>query len=120
MPADVYTEQLLTAMLDRPNFLAAQDTMFLVDRLKDLLRQGWKPRLVHAVANILVENAGRGLGDLGTLLSMSAEDLIEIALTLHRLVETRSQGLDLFERLLAIDAHGVNDRLGILDRRPFR
>lgn len=55
------------------------------------------------MANSLVENAGRGLADFSTLRSMSAEDLVEIALTLHRLVETRSEGLDLFERPLAID-----------------
>ena len=34
--------------------------------------------------------------------------------------ETRSRGLDLFEQLLALTAHGANDRLEILDRRPFR
>ena len=34
--------------------------------------------------------------------------------------ETRSRGRDLFEQLLALTAHGANDRLVIPDRRPFR
>ena len=43
--------------------------------------------------------------------------LVEIALTLHRLPETRMAGLDLFEQLMGLDVYAVPERLKILDRR---
>lgn len=50
----------------------------------------------------------------------NAKDLVEIALTLHRLPGTRARGLDLFERLMTLDAYGAQESLSTLDRHPFR
>ena len=74
-------------MLEHPKVLVAGDGMFLVDRLKDMLRHGWEPQLVHEVADALVTAVGSDLGDFRTRWPSSAEDLVEIALTLHRLPE---------------------------------
>lgn len=48
-----------------------------------------------------------------------AGDLVAIALALHRLPETRSRGLDLFERLLILGMNESNGRLKELERQPF-
>ena len=85
-----------------------------------MLRHGWEPQLVHEVADALVTAAGSDLGDFRTRWPSSAEDLVEIALTLHRLPETRSSGIDLFERLMILNVYRLNVRLALLDRRPFQ
>jgi hypothetical protein len=82
--------------------------------------QGWEPALVYEVVSAMVGEAGPELNNFRTTWATSAEDLIEIALTLHRLPETRSQGLELFERFLAMEIYGVDSRLSVLDRRPFQ
>ena len=46
--------------------------------------------------------------------------LVDIALTLHRISETRMCGLDLFERLMAIEVYELNDRLRMIDRSNFQ
>lgn len=118
--ADDYTAELFEALHARPPLLCTRDATFVIERLKDLLRAGWNPTLVATVATVLVEHAGRELGNMQTSWAASADNLVEIALTLHRLPATRAVGLTLFEELLKVDAYGVDKRLEELDRRPFR
>lgn len=120
IPADDYTRQILEALLRHPAVLMVRNGGNVVERLKELLREVWNPELVHAVAEKLIETAGPGLGDITTAWAGNAKDLVEIALTLHRLPGTRARGLDLFERLMTLDAYGVQESLSILDRHPFR
>ena len=47
-------------------------------------------------------------------------ELADLALTLHRIPETRVHGLDLFERLLKADAPGLPESLKMIDRPAFR
>lgn len=44
------------------------------------------------------------------------DELVDVALTLHHMPETRVAGLDLFERLLTLPAYGISKRLATLDR----
>lgn len=120
IPADDYTRPILEAVLAHPAVLIARNGGNVVDRLKELLREVWNPELVHAVAERLIESGGQGPGDITTAWAGNSKDLVEIALTLHRLPATRSRGLDLFERLMTLEAYGVHESLGTLDRRPFR
>ena len=119
LPPDDHTRELLEAFLNRPSILNGGEE-FLVGRLKGLLREGWNPLLVHAVADALARGAGSALRDIRTATSLVAGDLADIALTLHRIPETRTHGLDLFERLMGVEAYGLGERLETLDRPAFR
>ena len=119
LPADDHTHKLLEAMLDRPSILAG-GSYFLIEGLKGLLREGWNPNLVHKVANALILEKGKALGDLSTSWALYAGDLVDIALTLHRISETREAGLDLFERLMDVSSYGLDDRIAMIDRPAFQ
>ena len=119
LPPDDHTRELLEAFLNRPS-IPSGGTEFLVRRLKGLLCEGWNPLLVHAVADALTREAGSALRDIRTATPRSAGDLADIALTLHRIPETRTHGLDLFERLMDLEAYGLGERLDTLDRPAFR
>ena len=119
LPADDHTHKLLEAMLDRPSILAG-GSYFLIEGLKGLLREGGNPNLVHKVANALILEKGKALGDLSTSWALYAGDLVDIALTLHRISETREAGLDLFERLIDVSSYGLDDRIAMIDRPAFQ
>ena len=119
LPPDNHTREFLEAILNRP-LIPSGGQEFLVMRLKGLLREGWNPLLVHAVADALARGGGPALRDIRTSTSLIAGDLADIALTLHRLPEARTHGLDLFERLMGVEAHGLGERLETLDRPAFR
>ena len=117
--ADDHTRELLEALLDQPSILAGRGNRVIVDRLKGLLRAGWHPDLVYKVANALIEEAGLERGDIRPYRSVEG-GLVDIALTLHRISETRMCALDLFERLMAIEIYELNDRLRMIDRSNFQ
>lgn len=118
LPADDHTRSLLEALLEHPSILVRSGRSLVVG-MKGLLREGWNPNLVYDVARVLVGTAGSALSDLRTSLPGIAGDLADIALTLHRLPETRTQGLDLFERMMELDAFQLNERLEAIDRHAF-
>lgn len=117
LPADTWTDQLLRAFIHSPVLLTSGGGHFMLTRLKDLLRAGGSPDLVCAAVRAFVERAGPGLNDARTAWAGQAGDLVELALTLHRLPETRASGLRLFERLLELETLGAEARLSGLDRR---
>ena len=119
LPPDDHTREILEAVLNQP-LIPSGGKEFLVMRLKGLLREGWNPLLIHAVADVLAREGGSALRDIRTATSLVAGDLADIALTLHRLPETRTHGLDLFERLMGVEAYGLGERLETLDRPAFR
>ena len=114
LPPDDFTRRLLEAFLKRPSILNVGSGYFVIERLKGLLREGWNPILVQTVANTLV---GNSMKDTHAARPGDWAGLVEIALTLHRLPETRMAGLDLFERLMGLDVYEVPERLKALDRR---
>lgn len=120
LPAEQPTQHLLEALLHHPHLLAGHPMGLLVQNLQSLLRAIWKPALICRVASALVDQVGGSLGDVRTSWAANAAELTEIALTLHRLKDTRGQGLDLFERLLAVNAFQIDQCLGSLDRRPLQ
>lgn len=119
-PTDDSTRQLLSAIRQQPRVLAGAWSHAALDRLKESLGSGWQPDLIHALASSLIQQAGTAVADIRTRWAGDADDLIDIALTLHRITETRALGLDLFETLLEMQAFGVGDRLRDLDRPTFR
>ena len=119
LPADDHTRKFLEALLDQPAILSGGE--YLIDRLKGLLREGWNPTLVYKVANTLIQERkeDQDLGDIHRASVIWAGDLADLALTLHRISETRELGLDLFERLMDINSYGLDERLSMIDRPAF-
>ena len=76
--------------------------------------------LVHAVASALISESEKDLGDIRTGAAAHAGELADIALTLHRIKETRELGLELFERLMDARSYGLDDRIAAIDRVAFR
>ena len=119
LPADDHTTEFFEALIERPSILAQGD-YFLLKGLKGLLRDGWKPILVHAVASALITTSKKDLGDIRTSTAAHAGELADIALTLHRVQETRELGLELFERLMDARSYGLDERIAAIDRLAFR
>jgi ketosteroid isomerase-like protein len=95
--------------------LCQAGSSFLIDRLKDLLSDGNDAQRVCDVASAILRASAAS--DFHTTLSHAADDLVHIALTLQRLPQTRSSGLQLFEDLMEMDVYSVATTLGELDRR---
>lgn len=119
LPPDDYTRVLLEAMLERPTTLV-EGAYFLVQGLKQLLRDNWNPELIQRVVGALVGRIGDDLGNISTAAAANAGEIADIALTLHRIPETRETGLELFERLMEIDSYDLDQRLNAIDRTAFR
>ena len=119
LPADDYTRDVLEALLERPGVLT-KGGYFLIQGLKGLLRDGWRPRLVYKVTETLVTETASELGDTRTAWMGDAGDLADIALTFHRIPDTRELGLELFERLMEARSYDVDERVSKIDRLAFR
>ena len=116
-PADAYTRELLEAVLEQPSVLVGR-AHFLVKGMKDLLYEDGYPILAYKVAIALVEQTARSGSGVDAAQNLS--DLVDLALTLHRIPDTREHGLDLFERLLEANAPGLPQSLTMIDRPAFR
>ena len=114
LPVDAHTRELLGALLKRPSMLVSNDAYFLVESMKGLLYEEGYSVLVYDVARTLIEQARES----EAVQSLSL--LADLALTLHRIPETRERGLDLFERLLLADVPGLSECLRTIDRPAFR
>jgi hypothetical protein len=89
---------------------------FIIDRLQGLLPH--EAPLVASIAQVLVAKWQSELGDLRTGTAAIAPELVDIAITLHRLgPQTRDQGLQIFESLLAINAYTARETLDQVDNR---
>jgi len=118
LPVDAHTRVLLEAVLKNPSVLAGSNTHFLVENLKGLLYEEGYPVLVYEVASALIEQLGQNSGESEALRNPS--DLADLALTLHRIPDSREQGVELFERMLETEAPGLSDSLRQIDRPAFR
>lgn len=111
--------KILQAIADEiPNhdsFMSA----FIIDRLQGLLPH--EAPLVASIAKTLVAKWQSELSDLRTGTAAIAPELVDIAITLHRLgPQTREQGLEIFESLLAINAYTARETLDQVDNNRFR
>ncbi|MFY0579191.1 hypothetical protein ACN28S_37365 [Cystobacter fuscus] len=107
---------LLDSMVAHIHKAGSQKNTFLVDRLKGLL-----PEHTSAVGHLakgIITNLKDELGDIRTGAAADAPELVDIALTLHRLGgPMRELGIQLFEELLRFDAYSARSTLEEIDAR---
>ncbi|MCU1325280.1 MAG: hypothetical protein JWN34_650 [Bryobacterales bacterium] len=116
MATDDATRTLLDHLAAHPHLFGYSAGSYLLDRLKDLVRNGDEAERVCAVVAALVSGA-RTKGSGGLQNFRAPEDLVNIALTLQRLRRTRHSGMRLFEELMELDLYSVEPALQELDRR---
>ncbi|WP_162419822.1 hypothetical protein [Microvirga brassicacearum] len=110
------TIALLDAIADNIDKAPRLTSTFVVDRLETLLPH--EARLVARIADGLVRKWRNELGDMRTGTASTAPQLVDLAVTLHRLgPATREDGTRLFEQLIDIDAHMARATLDELDSR---
>ena len=115
---DEETWKIFDSICKYPLILAKDNASFIFDHLEEFLTID--PDRVYNVSKAYIEQIGKDLGNVQTSFSLKSENLINIALTLQRLGgKHRQNGLELFERLLEIDAWGVKQTLVEIDRRPM-
>lgn len=116
---DDHTRDLLEVLLERPGVLVSGGH-FLIEGMKGLLRDGWRPDLVYRITEALIAEKAKELGDIRTAWAADAGELADIAVTLHRIPDTRELGLALCERLMDARSYGLDERIAKIDRLAFR
>ena len=110
------TVRLLQCLLDHPQLIGLAGNHFLVEKLQTLLP--YEADLVGRLAVQITDLWSSSLTDVRTSISAVAPELVNLALTLHRLGgSARNSGLILFEKLLDIGAHGARKALDEIDNR---
>ena len=113
---DPPTISLLEAIAEKPGPALRRKANFVATRLATLLPHAAK--LVGRVAESLISDWRMEIGDKRTTTAMAAQELVDLAVTLHRLgPETREVGTKLFEDLLEIDALEARQTLEEIDHR---
>jgi nucleoside phosphorylase len=89
---------------------------FVVERLQTLLPH--HALLVARIGKLLVANWRDELGDIRTGTAANAPELVDLAITLHRLgPSTREIGISLFEDLIEINVYSARQTLDEIDNR---
>jgi hypothetical protein len=119
------TIAFLTSVAEHIGGAPRLNPTFVVERLETLLPH--EAPLVAKIAQGIVDGWREELGDIRTGTATIAPQLMNLAITLHRLgPATRDVGTSLFEDLLRIDAHLARQTLYEIDnrfqevRRPIR
>ena len=113
---DPPTVLLLEAIAEKPGPALRRNANFVATRLATLLPH--EAELVGRVAESLISDWRKEIGDKRTTTAMAAQELVDLAVTLHRLgPETREVGTKLFEELLEIDALEARQTLDEIDNR---
>ena len=113
---DSPTVLLLTAIADQIETAPRLDATFVVERLGTLLPH--QAKLVGRLADGLIGTWQTELGDIRTGTAAAAPQLVDLAVTLHRLgPETQEIGTVLFERLIEIDAWEARKTMDEIDNR---
>jgi len=108
--------RLLEAIAGQIPQQSSFESTFIVDLLQTLLPH--EAMLVTSIAKALIAKWREELGDMGTRISIVAPELVDIAITLHRLgPETRVVGIELFEDLLEVNAYTASETLEQIDNR---
>lgn len=108
---------ILNTLLENPCALVPDALGPLVQRLPDLIPT--RSVLAAALANSILEHQSEALFDMSKSFAASTDDLVNLALTLHRDEGLgRELGLDLFERLLLLNVDGTRQSLLAVDSRP--
>lgn len=107
---------LLSAMTEEIPRQADFQSTFVVERLQTLLPH--EAELVARFALTLTAKWCDELSDIRTGTSLAAAELVDLAVTLHRLSpSTREQGTKLFEELLYLNAYTARETLNQIDNR---
>jgi hypothetical protein len=117
LPNDALTSQLLGAIADAPSLFLTNNVRTLIERLKELLQDGYSPVGVAKLTRRIVELIGDAIGNMATAVSAHARDVIDIAITLQRFPEARAEGTWIFERLMIANAYPLAKTVAELDRR---
>jgi len=113
---DESTAVLLEAIADNAAAAPTVGATFIVECLQSLLPH--EAPLVARLATILVGKWHKDLADMRTGTAAHASELVDLAITLHRLgPATREDGTHLFEMLLDIDAYQARSTLDQIDGR---
>ena len=113
---DEPTIALLGAIAESPGNALRRNANFVAERLATLLPH--EAELVARVAESIISDWRKKLGDRQTTTAMAAQELVDLAVTLHRLgPSTRDVGTRLFEELLEINALEARQTLDKLDNR---
>ena len=113
---DPPTVSLLSVIVDRIGTAPRLDANFVVERLGTLLPH--QAELVGRLADGLIGTWRTELGDIRTGTAAAAPQLVDLAVTLHRLgPETQEIGTVLFERLIEIDAWEARKTMDEIDNR---
>jgi len=115
-PADEHTDALLKKIVENPTAMSGRFIPDLVEHLADLLPHS-RETVLH-VCQAILERRGDELTSFSHELYQSGPSLVNIAMTLQRFDDTRSEGLSLLEELLRL---GLDDAFTILhdiDMRP--
>jgi nucleoside phosphorylase len=107
---------LLEIMADHIQEAEGLSSSFVIERLQTLLPH--QALLVARIAKGLVANWRDELGDVRTGTAAIGPELVDLAITLHRLGPlTRDIGTSLFEDLLEINAYSARQTLAEIDNR---
>jgi len=114
LPGDACTDELLGTLCLNPSLMGLHPES-LIDRLKELLQEGYSATMVGTICRLLIETANPSLREFDSKLYSSG--LIDIAITLQRFPEARADGTWIFEELLAANAYKVEQTKVSLDGR---
>lgn len=111
-----HTIILLEAIADHIDNAPRFNSTFIVERLETLLPH--EALLVARIAGGLVRKWREELADVRTSTALVAPQLVDVAVTLHRLgADTREAGIRLFEQLLELNAYSARSTLDEIDNR---
>jgi nucleoside phosphorylase len=116
LTSDEGTVALLQAIADRIDQAPRVDATFVVERLSSLLPH--HAVLVGTLAQRLADKWRAELSDVQTATAMATSQLVDLAITLHRLGPgTREIGTALVEQLIATNAYEARQMLDEMDSR---
>lgn len=112
---DASTVRLLTAIAEHIEQAPAPLETYVVERLQGLLPS--HADLVARISKRLVQLWRNQLTEVGSLMVTAGQEMMDVALTLHRISGVELDGLQIFEQLLEIDAYQAREVLNQIDRR---
>ncbi len=116
IPPSMEWMSLLETIAENIERVGSVRSHFVIQRLQTLL-----PHCAETVATIalgLVQKWHNELADMRTSTAAVSPDLVDLAITLHRLgPETRDTGTRLFEMLLELDAYSARETLAQIDNK---
>jgi hypothetical protein len=110
-----HTVRLLEGIAQRIDHAPPPSEPHVVERLGGLL-----PRhadLVARIATQLIQLWRDQLANVGSSLVSAGQEIMDLALTLHRTEGTKLEGLQMFEQLVEIDSYQAREVLDELDHR---